>query len=185
MRDWAWILRRAMPFIDALLIIVAFRFAHVLRYDWQMLKAVDEGSGYAQFVNFLPYALVYAFWLVGTWPVAGLYRDKGSRSWFEEVDTLLNGATNATVLVMALSFLLRPEGFSRLLLIEATVLVIILLSIMRLVYRMVRQVLRERGIGVERVLVVGAGDGGRAVLSAIIARPDLGYTPVGYLDDRP
>src|SRR5579871_5633475 len=99
MRDWARIIRRAMPFIDALLIIAAFRFAHVLRYDWQILKALDETSYRTDFVNFLPYALVFAVWMVGTWPVAGLYRDQRSRSWFEEVYTLLNGATNASVLV--------------------------------------------------------------------------------------
>src|SRR5258708_37299932 len=68
---------------------------------------------------------------------------------------------------------------------EATVWAVIVLSMMPLIYGMVRQMLRERGIGVERVLVVGAGDAGGAVLSAIIARPDLGYVPIGYLDDRP
>src|SRR5947209_16883129 len=137
MRDWAWIIRRAMPFIDALLIVVAFLFAYILRYNLQFLKGVEAGND-APFEPYLPYALIYALWLLGTWPVAGLYRDQRSRSWFEEVYTLINGATNATVLVMALSFLLRPEVFSRLLIIEATVLAVILLSIMRLIYRMVR-----------------------------------------------
>jgi exopolysaccharide biosynthesis polyprenyl glycosylphosphotransferase len=184
MRDWASILRRAMPVLDFLLIIVAFRLAYWLRYSLQILKPVDEVN-FAPFQPFLPYVLIYAIWLMATWPFATIYREQRGRSWFEEIYTILNGATNATVLVMALSFLLRPEVFSRLMIIEATVLVVILLSAIRLAYRIVQQTLRSRGVGVERVLVIGAGDAGRAVLSAIIARPDLGYVSVGYLDDRP
>src|SRR6185295_7430039 len=63
--------------------------------------------------------------------------------------------------------------------------VVVFLAAERLMYRVLRQHLRAHGIAVERVLIVGAGDVGRAVLSAIIARPDLGYVPIGYLDDRP
>ncbi|MCC7447420.1 MAG: sugar transferase [Anaerolineae bacterium] len=186
MRDWALIFRRAMPLLDIMMVLVAFRLAYILRYDLQILKAVDENVvAAAAFDAFLPYAALYALWLVITWPVAGLYRDQRGRSWFEEVWAIINGATNATVVVMALNFLLRPQVFSRLMILEATALVIALLAIERLVYRYMRQVLRARGIGVERALIVGAGETGRAVLSAMIARPDLGYTPIGYIDDRP
>jgi exopolysaccharide biosynthesis polyprenyl glycosylphosphotransferase len=184
--SWIALFRRAMPVIDFLLVIISFRLAYVLRYDLQILKPVDESIyAAAAFEAFLPYAAVYALWLVMTWPVAGMYREQRGRSWFEEVYGVLNGATSATVLVMALNFLLRPQVFSRLMILEATALVITLLALERLIYRYARQALRKRGIGVERVLVAGAGDVGRSVLSAIIARPDLGYTPVGYLDDRP
>jgi exopolysaccharide biosynthesis polyprenyl glycosylphosphotransferase len=183
---WGLVYRRALPLLDLVLVIVAFRLAYTLRYDLQLLKAVDESNlAAATFREFLPYAFLYGFWLIATWPVAGLYREKRGRSWFEEVTGILNGATNATVVVMAFSFLLRPQVFSRLLILEATALVIIILSSVRLIHRAVKHYLRARGVGVERVLVVGAGEGGRAVLSAIIARPDLGYVPVGYLDDRP
>src|SRR5215207_7821902 len=45
--------------------------------------------------------------------------------------------------------------------------------------------LRERGIGVQRVLVIGAGETGGAVLRTMFARKDQGYVPVGYLDQDP
>jgi exopolysaccharide biosynthesis polyprenyl glycosylphosphotransferase len=43
--------------------------------------------------------------------------------------------------------------------------------------------LRAQGIGVMRALVVGLDDTGRAVLRTMIARRELGYVPLGYLDD--
>jgi FlaA1/EpsC-like NDP-sugar epimerase len=36
-----------------------------------------------------------------------------------------------------------------------------------------------------RVLIVGAGDGGRLLLREILRNPDLGYRPVGFVDDDP
>src|SRR5579871_4154603 len=98
MRDWTKYFRRAMPILDVVLVLVAFRVAYTLRYDLQILKAVDEGISQASpFEAFLPFAVLYAVWLVATWPVAGLYREQRGRSWFEEISALLNGATNATV----------------------------------------------------------------------------------------
>ena len=35
------------------------------------------------------------------------------------------------------------------------------------------------------VLIVGAGDGGRLLLREILRNPDLGYRPVGFIDDDP
>jgi FlaA1/EpsC-like NDP-sugar epimerase len=39
--------------------------------------------------------------------------------------------------------------------------------------------------GARRVLIVGAGDGGRLVLREIVRNPELGLDPVGFVDDDP
>jgi len=38
---------------------------------------------------------------------------------------------------------------------------------------------------VDRVLIVGAGETGRAVMRNLVARPELGYVVVGFVDDDP
>src|SRR5579864_2644084 len=163
MRDWSSIMRRALPLLDFMLVLLAFGLAYVLRYDVQFIRAVDELNT-AQFEPYLPYAFLYAIWLVLTPPVAPLYRVQRGRSWLEEAYAVLNGATNATVVVMALSFLLQPLVFSRLMIIEASVISVILLVVLRLVHRTLQSTLRRRGIGIERVLIIGAGELGRAVM---------------------
>lgn len=184
MQDWATLLRRLMPLIDFILVLFAFRLAYTLRYQVQIITPVDEAY-FAPFEPFWPYAIIYAVWLVLTSPMAGLYRQQRGRSWFDEAYAVVNGATNATVIVMALSFLLKPQVFSRLMILIATVLVVLFLAAMRLIQRTLQSALRRRGIGVEHVLIVGAGEVGRAVMRGIVARPDLGYRLVGYLDDDP
>ena len=183
MRDWSQFLRRILPLLDFLLAILAFGLAYILRYNVQFIRPVDEINS-APFVPYLPYAILYAAWLIATPPGAGLYRVQRGRSWVEEVYIILNSATNATVVIMALSFLLKPLVFSRLMIIEAAVICAVLLSFLRLIYRMVQAMLRKRGQGVERALIVGMGDVGRMVLRNIVSRPDLGYQAIGYLDDK-
>lgn len=172
-----------MPLLDILLTVAAFRGAYWLRYDREIFRAVGEFR--APFDVFWPYIGVFAAWFVITGSLNGLYIEQRGRSWLEEVGKIATGATNALVLVMAMSFLLQPLAFSRLMLIIAAVLVVLLLAAVRVGERVLRSHLRRRGMGVERVLIVGVGEVGRAILSAILARPDLGYVAAGYLDDNP
>jgi exopolysaccharide biosynthesis polyprenyl glycosylphosphotransferase len=48
-----------------------------------------------------------------------------------------------------------------------------------------RNDLRKRGLGVDRLLIVGAGEVGRTVMRNVVARPSLGYHVVGFVDDDP
>ncbi len=50
---------------------------------------------------------------------------------------------------------------------------------------MSRSYLRSRGIGVERVLIVGSGDVGLTVMRNLMAQPALGFLVVGFVDDDP
>jgi exopolysaccharide biosynthesis polyprenyl glycosylphosphotransferase len=61
--------------------------------------------------------------------------------------------------------------------------IVILLSGMRLVVRWTVAQRRRRGVGLARVLVVGAGHVGKMVMQQIAGRPGLGYQLVGFCDD--
>jgi exopolysaccharide biosynthesis polyprenyl glycosylphosphotransferase len=41
----------------------------------------------------------------------------------------------------------------------------------------------RRGIGVDKAVIVGSGEVGRSVIRTLLARPDLGFNAVGYVDD--
>jgi exopolysaccharide biosynthesis polyprenyl glycosylphosphotransferase len=173
-----------MPFVDILLALAAFMLAYYARYSLQFIRPVFEQNT-APFDPYIPYMGVYAVWLYLVYNGSGLYRTVRGRSWIEEVYVIVNGATNATLIIMALSFVLQPFVFSRLMLLYVAVITVILLSITRIIRRMLRASLRARGIGIERVLIIGMDEVGQAVLRTILARKDLGLYPVGYVDDDP
>ncbi len=173
-----------MALIDMGLAFAAFGLAYIMRYDLQILRPVDEPFR-APFHPYLPYAVVFVIWLYFSYRGGGLYKIVRGRNWLDEVYTIINGVTSATVVMLAISFALQPLVFSRLMMIYVAAITIVLLAVTRIVRRMVYAHLRARGIGVQRVLVVGAGEIGLSVLRTMIARRDQGYVPVAYLDQNP
>jgi exopolysaccharide biosynthesis polyprenyl glycosylphosphotransferase len=85
--------------------------------------------------------------------------------------------------MMAFTFFFRPLAFSRLLLVWALIFIILFIGAARLVRRWLLRVLYQRGRFVDRALVVGSGEAGRGVMRTLLARHDLGFLPLGYLDD--
>ena len=57
-----------------------------------------------------------------------------------------------------------------------------LLGLFRLVRRVLLEILYAQGIGTDDVLVVGSGETGRGVIRTLLARPDLGFRAIGFLD---
>ncbi len=145
-----------MPLADAALTVLAFVLAYFIRYELQILRPVFEVNR-APFAPYIPFVAIFIGWLYINYRGGGLYRSVRGRSWLDEVYSIINGVTNATVIVMAISFVLQPVVFSRLMLVYAAALTIILLALARVVRRMIQARLRAKGIGVHRTLVIGAG----------------------------
>jgi exopolysaccharide biosynthesis polyprenyl glycosylphosphotransferase len=179
-RETKWL----MPVVDILLALAAFMLAYYVRYSLQLIRPVFEQNT-APFDPYIPYMGVFAVWLYIVYNGSGLYRTVRGRAWIEEVYVILNGATNATLIVMALSFVLQPFVFSRLMLLYVAVITVVLLSVTRIIQRILRASLRARGVGIERVLIIGMDGVGQAVLRTMLARKDLGLVAVGYVDDDP
>src|SRR5829696_2048723 len=182
-REWkepVWL----MPLLDIALAFLAFGLAYIVRYELQIIRPVGEAFR-APFSPYIPFAIVYILWLDLIYRGSGLYKVVRGRAWLDEVYTIINGVTNATVVVLAISFIFQPLVFSRLMMIYVGAITIVLLAGARVVRRLIYANLRERGIGVQRVLVIGAGETGGAVLRTMFARKDQGYVPVGYLDQDP
>lgn len=173
-----------MPTVDALLAITSFIIAYLIRYELQILLPVFEFNR-APFEPYLPYAGFFAVWLFFTYRGAGLYKIARGRALLDEIAIIVNGVTAATVVLLAISFVLQPTVFSRLMFIYVGAVSILLLGGARVIRRVIYARLRARGIGVVRVLVVGGGDVGKAVLRTLIARKEQGYLPIGYLDENP
>ncbi len=176
----AWLL----PVLDFVLALVAFVVAYIARYELTIFRPVLEVNR-ADFAPYIPYAMIYAGLLYLAYHGAGLYKNVRGRSLAEEIYHIGTGVATATVLLLALYFAFQPLVFSRLMLIYVAAATITLLGLLRTVRRMVYAYLRSKGIGVQRVLIVGAGETGQAVLRVMMARRDLAYYPVGFVDDNP
>ena len=175
----------AVAISDVFLINLAFAIAYWLRYDLQWFAAVDEAN-FVPYRAFIPIALTLTALLLGIYKLNGVYNQRRGASWFDEIYRLLTGtATGIVVMVFVIVFLFRPLLYSRLIFIYAGVLITIFLSASRLAKRMLRTHLRRKGLGVDRLLIVGVGEVGRTVMRHVVAQPSLGYHVIGFVDDDP
>lgn len=177
-------IHRYMPLVDFGLAFVAFFLAYLARYELEVFRPLERGN-FSPFAPYVPYALIFSVWMVLSIRGSGLYRVVRGRPYMDELYAIINGVAMSTVITLALSFFLQPLVFSRLMLVFVAVLTVVILAGARVVQRMLQARLRKKGIGIQRTLIVGAGDVGQAVLRTMLARKELGYVPVGYLDDNP
>ncbi len=173
-----------LPIADFMLALLAFVLGYIARYQLTSFRVVME-SNQATFDPYVPFALFYATMLYFAHHSNGLYRQMRGRSLIEEMTVSANGIATATVTQLALFFVFQPIVSSRLMLVYVAVITLFLMGFMRIALRLLLATLRARGIGVQRVLIVGWGESGGAIMRAMVARKDFGYEPVGYVDDNP
>ena len=173
-----------MALTDVVLINLAFAFAYWLRYEKQWLVAL-EPQNYVPYRVWFPVGLTLTGILLLAYQLEGVYDLRRRSGWLDQVYSLFTGTLIGLAVLIVLTFYLRPMFYSRLMLGYAGVLIVTVLSLSRLGWGALQAHLFRRGIGVERVLVVGCGEVGRAVMGSIMARPELGYQVVGFVDDDP
>ena len=176
--------RLALAASDAVLILVGFALAYWLRYDTDLIQSVDE----ANFVEFSAYygaAALLLVSLLAAYKIEGLYDQRRGASWLDSVYTIFSGTVVGIAALIIWFFSLRPLAVSRLMLVYAAVIIIVLLSLSRLVESSLRYALHRRGIATDRLLIVGAGELGRAIMRNVVAQPELGYQIMGFVDDAP
>lgn len=167
---------------DIVLLHLGFLLAYLLRYEWRLW------FGQAEFFDapFSAYFLAEAVLLVvvlGIFARRGLYRLKRTTQWLDEVGIITTGATFGISVLVMVFYLFRPGVTSRAMLFYSWILIMGLLSLFRLGARLVVAERRKRGIGLQRVLVVGAGRIGKMILQQLAVRPSMGYDLVGFCDD--
>lgn len=112
------------------------------------------------------------------------YRGGGGLLQIRETERAIRVPAQAAILLWIVSFLLGLR-VPVLVFLAAIVLVPVLLILQKqIVFAIVRK-FQQSADQVDRVVVYGAGDTGRGVLSALLHSPRLGFQPVAVIDDNP
>jgi Undecaprenyl-phosphate glucose phosphotransferase len=182
---------------DAVLGAVAFVGAYLVRFETQFdtqLFPVTKGyPPFWQYAAVLPFVALIV-------PVAfyfqGLYSVRRNRSRVDDFFAVFIGSVVAVVLGVLTTLYVgayyTPVEFREHGTLQVSQLVwgLFLLFNVTLTFASregVRQTFERRwraGIGLKRILIVGAGDLGKLVADKIIQHQELGYQVVGFLDDR-
>jgi exopolysaccharide biosynthesis polyprenyl glycosylphosphotransferase len=167
---------------DAILINIAFALAYYIRYELQWLRAVDPAND-VPYVAFLPFISLLTALLLIVYRKEHVYNNRRKVSWFDEIYNIFNGTTSGIMIMIVLVFVYQPTFYSRIIFLYAGALILILLGISRGLKVALLRHWRQRGFGVARLLIVGAGEVARTVMRTVVANPEQGYEIVGFVDD--
>ncbi len=165
--------------VDFALIVVAYVSAYLLRYE----GTISPGN-LQLIIKSLPILILVQ--LVSFY-YFGLYKKIWRYMGMSDVVSIFKGVTLGTVITVAILVLtIRFSGYSRAVFIIYWLTLTILVTSVRGVLRLLREhfaeIQKNRG---KRVIILGAGDAGNALLREIRNNPDLHYNVVGFIDDDP
>jgi exopolysaccharide biosynthesis polyprenyl glycosylphosphotransferase len=114
----------------------------------------------------------------------GAYLPGNSLLRIRETERTLRVSAQTFLLLLPITFFSRIL-VSRWVVLIALIVVTVLQVLEKQLMFIVVRLLRSRGIGVQNVLIYGAGGNGRRVFSALVRSPKLGLRPVVLVDDDP
>ena len=178
---------------DAVLGMVAFLVAYVIRFDSGLIPVTRGYPPLEQYLNVLPF--IAAIVPIG-FHLQGLYRLRRGRSRIDDFFNVLVGSIFAVVLgvVGTLYFQayyvpdpLKERGVYEVSQLVWGLFLLFNIAVGYLSRKFIREALERRwiaGVGLRRVLIAGNGDLGRMVADKILEHRELGYQITGFIDDR-
>lgn len=156
----------------------AFWIAYMMRYHLEIGGAIAPAD-WQPFSTFLRPVGVGLALVVIIFTMRGMYRLQRNAGMLDVMPRVVSGFTTVMAGVVLLAFFLRFAP-SRLVFFYAWIAGIALMIAHRLVLHVAQRRLWRRGIGVDRVMVIGEGESGRRIMQALTGSPGLGYKLVGY-----
>ncbi len=167
---------------DVLATFLALSGAYFLRFRAEIIpvtKGIPDASSYYRLFPLIAvlWPLVFYFY--------GLYQVRRNRSRVDEGLSVLVATGLSTLLLAGLATFYRGFSYSRLVLLLFLGLDVLFVFAGRTAIRRYLEEAWRHGVGVRRVLVVGAGRLGKAIVDKFLEHPEAGLRAVGFLDDAP
>lgn len=164
---------------DFVLICIAYISSYIMRYE-----GIIDHYNFGLIARSLPVLIVIKLL---SFSISGVYGNIWRYIGLNELLNIVKGVvigSVASVVVLVVAF--RFEGFSRMIFVLDAMVLLILMSAVRIAFRLFREQIFVSLDGRERrILIFGAGDAGDAFLREIRKNRSLNYRPVGFIDDDP
>jgi exopolysaccharide biosynthesis polyprenyl glycosylphosphotransferase len=170
--------------LDAVMVALAFILAYQIRrlIPWPA-ELVNE-------MLFSRYSGLMAALIFGVIISLGFYRQYYMPRAISRVDqfySVFAAVSIGTMMAVAISVFTFKNSFfevdfPRAMVIYAWVFTIVLITLGRLAHQLIRSRLRDRGLGMDQLLIVGTGEVARIIIQRILWSPHLGYDLVGVVN---
>lgn len=171
--------------LDFAMVVLGFWCAYQLRLHESLIPGLQLEVVQSNFISLdelLRLDFIFAGMLIAVFMFFGLYQLKSTDRFTREARKILVHSVVWILLIMAYFFLVREIFFSRLVLVLGAVSTVALIILARLLLRGVESLLLNAGIGVRKVLLIGANKISERLAEKL--QKDPHYEVVGYLTEK-
>ncbi|MSQ14644.1 MAG: undecaprenyl-phosphate glucose phosphotransferase [Dehalococcoidia bacterium] len=173
-----WLLAGVRLVFDILMVNSSIALAYAIRFN-SPLFPVQEVQSWQDYIGF---AIIESIVFLVVASSRGIYRFRHNPSRIDELQIVFSAVSIASVTSWAISaFLFRDFAYSRALISVAWLLAVGLVWYAHLIQFWVHAILMRRGIANSRMLIIGTGDLGQAILNQIQGAPEWGYQVLGFI----
>jgi exopolysaccharide biosynthesis polyprenyl glycosylphosphotransferase len=177
------LLKRPQAAFMAALIAIDVLCTWLSYYIAWFITSRTPGVIIGPFWEFWPLPAIQSVILLATFFAQHMYQRRRQVSHLDEFLKILLYNTFATLLTVAILALVAPEfHYHRQLVLLAWALNIVILTLARTLHALVQWQVQARGVGDDRVLIIGAGEIGQMLMHKIKQNPGMGLQIVGLVD---
>jgi exopolysaccharide biosynthesis polyprenyl glycosylphosphotransferase len=167
--------------------LVMIALAFVLAYWLRRSVAFPPPVNIAPFSDYVAMMVIQLITMVAVYFFARLYDVKRTMPGLDEFYRIFAATSVGVIATIAFTAFLFKNStleldFPRVMVVYAWFLTVVLVTAGRTALILLRNLLRRRGLWVDRLLIVGTEDVGRMILQKTRQMPRLGYTVVGFVD---
>lgn len=168
-------------FLDFVVISGSFIFWARLRQEFGFFSETDLAT------LFFLAIIVFLYWLFFFF-FFGLYGSWYAKSRVDEFIAIFKTVSIGVFVIFLITFdverdLTAPPNLSRMFIVNYWLILLIVVTASRMIFRTLQKALVTAGIGHRRTLIVGWGKKGWELSDDILKFPALGYRVVGFIDD--
>lgn len=162
--------------LDGITLMLAALVGYLLRHTtlFTEIKPLFQAIPFEQYFS---YALLFiALWII-IFALSGLYSTKTKRFW-DEIGSIIVACSAGTMVLIASIFFGQEYTASRFLVVAMWLLSIVFISIERFLIRQANYFLLRRGIGHQRIIVIGQDKTSEEITTRYKQNPVLGVTVI-------
>jgi FlaA1/EpsC-like NDP-sugar epimerase len=163
--------------MDLLLINLSMFFSFAIKFDWLFTSNVIGMCLY-----FMAWATILR---IALFAMLGLYQWSFRYASLSEAINILKSVTIGSLSLVAIAFFTQRNDVGRSVLLVDYLICLFFIGISRFFPRVLIKFIQLRHSSLKRVIIVGAGGTGEAVVREMINTEKRIYHPVGFIDDNP
>ncbi len=174
----------SLVLLDIIMIVAAFFVAYRLR---ALIPWPAELASTIPITDYTGLILAQILGVISSLFFFRLYYLPRAVSRVDQFYAVFVAVTLGTLIAVAISVLTLKNSvfevdYPRAMIVYAWMLTIIFITLGRAAHQVVRNILRDRGVGTDRLLIVGTGEVARIIIQRVLWSPRLGYELIGIVD---